>query len=237
MIDDLGRQQDSIDRQRERQRIRQRDERLAITQGCEQVLAAATPPLIIPDGEVVDGPTLCDYLQVSRTALLGITRRHRDELVRVGFQPSHDGRAKNLFSARAVLHICLLFTAGTSERANHVAGLLGVQRQPVRRTSGNPMATQVSSCNAILERAYTLISAVRERAPEDVWDLLEDHDRWQLQALIVALSALVPDDVPDLRRYLSDLGEARRSNEANEAFDAARGLALLIPVTHKEFEQ
>jgi hypothetical protein len=225
----------------EKRRKREREARLAITAGRTGVLAEMMPPLIIGDNELITSAQLCDYLKISRTTLLAIARRHQAELLSVGYQLPVDGRSPHHYSPRAILHVALLLDRKTSERATIIAKALGVDdstRRKVNVPAGTPKAMQhMSSCIAIMERAYTLIEFVHERDSQEVWELLEKQDRWQLQSLIIALAALIPDDVPGLQKFLTDLGAAQRTRDTKAEYDAARGLALLIPVPHRAVPQ
>lgn len=207
-------------------------ERLRLTEGRENVLAQMNPPITkdwLTSREVID------YLGVTRSSLRLNADYHFAELRSVGYQTGDQKGKVSLFSRRAVLHIALITRQGGSARADSIKQALGTFRD---RTATPPRLTRHERmCADLLNDAYKTVEAVHDHDPIEVWASLETMDRFDLQATVVALAALVPEDHPGLRKFLSRLGfDDLRAREvpAHPSRVAAAGLAVLIP--HREEE-
>ena len=219
----------------QRQRAqREMDARLQLTEGRDDLLAGPTfnPPLL-DNGRGMTTNQVCEWLSTNKATLLSITKNHETELRRVGFVPGHN-HMPNRFSRRAIMHVALLMRTPT-ERANQIKRRLGVPANVRRR------GAHTTSCAAMLPKALEVAEDVKETDPVEVWERLCAMDRWQLQAVIVALGTMVPANATDNQRlrYLTELGstiprEARLEERNPKWANAARGLALLVTATHDE---
>lgn len=203
---------------------RERRRRIEATKGQEDLLAQLDPPIV---ADYLTGAQVCEYLGISRSALLAITRAHREELKEVGFIAG-DPRTPSRFSRRAVLHVALILRVSTSARGREIKRALGMSDGTRESMPRQSQAAHVSACRAVLDRASEVAEAVQDIDPSEVWADLEGQDRWTLQAMIVALGAMLPLDQPGLRKHLNDLGRQTTSVDRQHTADA-RGLALLVP--------
>ncbi|PJE23627.1 MAG: hypothetical protein CK431_10245 [Mycobacterium sp.] len=201
---------------------RRRGARTRITRGREYVLADVHPEILRDD---LTANEVADYFGISRSTLLVTTRRHAEELQEVGFVPGA-GPKPSRYSRRSVMHLALIMRPATSKRANQIATALGVRRGTMGSVGLRvPLPEKVLECRALLARSYEVIEAVRQQDPIDVAAELSAMSKRDLQSMVVALSALVPIDTPDLRRWLAEMGS--RYTDADDS--SAMGLALLIP--------
>lgn len=209
-------------RARDQRESRERLMRLEITRGREYVLADIDPPLLRDD---LTGAEVSDYFNVSRSTVIGTARRHRTEMLEVGYQPGN----RAVFTRRAVLHVALLFHHQTSAKANEVAAALGVDRVPIIKPGPDaPSERRVRECRTLLRHAGEIAEAVQQESPQLLWEDLNALDDHTLRSLVVTLGALVPLDRPNIRQWLSDMG-ARLVEDQGTADASAIGLTLLIP--------
>jgi hypothetical protein len=200
--------------------------RWAATENHPNLLATLTPPLI---GERFDARQLRDYLQVSQTTLMRVVKYHHDEMLTLGYTPGGPTRRPTTYPPRAVLHIALIMRPGTSARADQIKKALN---QPTTPSPETVAQIHSHTCHRILSEAFTIAEAVQDLDPADVWHELRGMDRYDLQALAVALGALVPLDQNGLRGYLHKVGRdhLRERGQGSNGRDASvTGLAVLIP--------
>lgn len=191
--------------------------------------------------ELPTAPTVADvaaFYHVHRARIATLLWSHRDEFLSDGWRPEDDpGCAeRDTWTPEAVVRAALLLDAEFDDEALHldrpgtkpspvaaqVRFLLGRASLPVEYSSSPGRARQ---CGALHENAMRIAAHVHdEGAPSKLWAELQETERYELQALVVALAALVPLDQPDLTTWLKSLGGSRGEGSA-----VARGLMQLIP--------
>ena len=84
---------------------------------------------------------------------------------------------------------------------------------------------RLAQCAKLYHKAQTVVGDVHgEEGPARIWRDLQDTPRYELQSLVVALAAMVPDDQPGMGSYLCEV-----STRPGRPGSRERGLALLIP--------
>jgi hypothetical protein len=166
---------------------------------------------------------VCVYLGVSREMVFGITKRYGHELRSVGYIPG-TGSQRSAFTRRSVLHVAMLLPAKVGGRPRELREKLGVWTD--KKPAIHDMS-HMGSCRAAIEKAIETIDNVREIDPADVWTDLNRLDRWQLQAIVITLAAMIPDNltVRRLTAYLLDISSMHREGDPNPA----HGLLKLTP--------
>lgn len=217
--------------------LRARDERLAMTEGKGDLLLQLHPALY---DDRLTHLQVTSYLGITYSTLRALVRIHRDELQLAGYKPAAEAAAAR-FSRRAVLHLAMLLRPNASEQAVRIKKALGVY-VPTQASRNQRWAGHVTACKHLLAKAAETAEAVQDVDPQEVWADLCQLDRWQLQALVVALSAMVPIDKEGVFAYLASVGDAVEVADRTERADygkkghVARGLAQLIPATRSEYE-
>ncbi|WP_301119885.1 hypothetical protein [Mycolicibacterium fortuitum] len=194
----------------------------AVVMAVLEAAADGVQPSAIMPVEDVRG-----YFQVSQSALRAVTNAHYRELVDVGYQPSAGGRSSR-YKARAVAHLGMLMRPTSSRVARSIAEEFGLPVPPLpvgRAFSRN--SVHVNRCEQVMARAGDLAHQVRDDDPALVWSQLERMRRYELQALTVALAALLPVEAGGLGSWLADLPGAR--DRDGDAGPRANGLAMVLP--------
>jgi hypothetical protein len=166
-------------------------------------------------------PTRADvaaFFGISVGSLVTLLRWHRDEFIEDGWTAAGRSGA-DVWTDEAVVRAALLLTGVKSAVADEIRYLLDVDGLPVAFSSREH---RINQCEKVFESTMKIVGDVHgEASAVDIWRELQDMPRYDLQALVVALAALVPDDVPGLGEYLREL--------AGSGGSIAGGLALLIP--------
>lgn len=158
------------------------------------------------------------FFEIETAPLMTLLRWHRDEFNDDGWSQRFSADC-DTWTDQAVLRAALLLDGTDSAPAAEIRYLLDVSALPVAFSSRE---YRIRQCEKVFERAMAVIGDVHgESSPVGVWRELQDMPRYDLQALVVALAALVPDDVAGLGEFLRGLGGTQDS--------IAGGLALLIP--------
>lgn len=158
------------------------------------------------------------FFEIDPSSLVTLLRWHRDEFCDDGWSRQFS-RDRDAWTDQAVLRAALLLDGMDSAPAAEIRYLLDVSALPVAFSSRD---YRIRQCAKVFERAMAVIGDVHgDSSPVGVWRELQDMPRYDVQALVVALAALVPDDVAGLGEYLRELGGTQDS--------IAGGLALLIP--------
>jgi hypothetical protein len=167
-------------------------------------------------------PTIGDvaaFFGIDRGPLSTLLRTHRDEFHADGWRPHHPAnRDADLWAPQAIVRAGLLLEGTVAAQLRY---LLGQGDLPVvYSTSG----TRLNQCKALHEKANRIIEHVRDEGTDTLWRELQQTERYDLQALVVALAVLVPVDRPGLTSWLIAM-----SGSGGRRGSVARGLALLIP--------
>lgn len=141
--------------------------------------------------------------------------RHGDELRADGWD--HEA---GTFTRRAVLRLAMMFRSSTSLMASRIAKAAEDYHRLIKFTSS---PEQVRRADDTLSLAFDLVEQVHDDDPAEVWARLGKLDDYALKSAVVALSALVPEDLPVLGWL------ARLAPEGAMMNRAAMGLALLLP--------
>lgn len=207
-----------------RKRARVRRDELSLMVGVLEEMSAPTPP-----GQPCT-TDVAGFFDVDVALILSTVRSHHQEFARDGLWRDGDHR-EVVWSGRSVVRVGLLLAAEQDIRgfecpiAKELEYRLGEGDLPlVYSTSG----AHVASCKTSFERATEVVEAVRDTQPDEFWRDLQSKDRYQLQALVVTLAALVPPDRPDLAGWLTEL-PVPGADGVGKARSVAKGLALLIP--------
>lgn len=202
--------------QQARRRARQRRDKLASRVDVLDELRVGQAE------RLAKAPTIADvaaFFGISTASLVTLLRSHRDEFIEDGWTPANR-YGDDLWTDQAVVRAALLLDGVVkSAVAAEIRYLLDVEGLPVVFSSRD---YRIKQCEKVFERAMAVVGDVHgESSPVAVWREVQQMPRYELQALAVALAALVPDDVPGLGEYLRELAGKRDSSAA--------GLALLIP--------
>lgn len=204
-----------VAQQQARRRARQRRDKLASRVDVLDELRVGQAE------RLAKAPTIADvaaFFGISTASLVTLLRSHRDEFIEDGWTAANR-YGDDLWTDQAVVRAALLLDGAKSAVAAEIRYLLDVDGLPVAFSSRD---YRIKQCEKVFERAMAVVGDVHgESSPVAVWRELQQMPRYELQALAVALAALVPDDVPGLGEYLRELAGKRDSSAA--------GLALLIP--------
>lgn len=204
-----------VAQQQARRRARQRRDKLASRVDVLDELRVGQAE------RLAKAPTIADvaaFFSISTASLVTLLRSHRDEFIEDGWTASNR-YGDDLWTDQAVVRAALLLDGAKSAVAAEIRYLLDVDGLPVAFPTRD---YRIKQCEKVFERAMAVVGDVHgESSPVAVWRELQQMPRYELQALAVALAALVPDDVPGLGEYLRELAGKRDSSAA--------GLALLIP--------
>lgn len=197
-----------------------RTQRITASQGWEHIVD-------IEEGADLD--QTADYLGISKSALMTITRTYGDELREVGYLAGVGVRSA--MSRRAILHVAMLVRPNTSDVAKELRRQMGVWID--KKPHPNDVA-HIQRCRAALEKVMEVIVDVRDIAPEDLWKSLGKVDRWTLQALVMALATMVDDEATygDLTTYLTEISRITRWDKKNA--NPGHGLSKLAQPKKKE---
>ncbi|WP_204800990.1 hypothetical protein [Mycobacterium riyadhense] len=174
-------------------------------------------------------PTIVDvaaFFGIDSGPLTTLVRRFGDEFREDGWQPIHPDRPGcDLWTDEAMLRAALLLDTGVgakSEVAEQIRYHLGCGPLPLAFSTSD---SRLAQCARLYEKAQTVVGDVHgEQGPAEIWRDLQDTPRYELQALVVALAAMVPDDQQGVGRYLCEV-----STRPGQAGSRERGLALMIP--------
>lgn len=200
-----------------RQRARKRRDVLSRRIDVLDDVAAGHGATLPPQPSLED---VAEFLGVDRGPLTTLVRHYSDELRRDGWIPDDPRRpGVDRWTEAAVVRAALLLDVAVgcdSEVAACIRYHLGVERLPlIYEATGRRLA----QCARLWERAMATVGDVHgDEGRDEIWRTLQETPRYELQALVVTLAAMVPDDAPDRGRFLVDT-----------AGDRERGLALLVP--------
>jgi hypothetical protein len=173
-------------------------------------------------------PTIVDvaaYFGIDRGPLTTLVRHFGDELRHDGWQPHHPRRpGLDRWTDEAIVRAALLLdeVGCNSEVAAQIRYHLGQGELPLMFSATD---ARLKQCAALYERANAMVGDVHgDEGPQKVWRDLQHTPRYELQAMVVALAAMVPDDQPGVGSYLCDVAGRPGMEGGRE-----RGLALLIP--------
>lgn len=186
------------------------------------------------------GPAIADvaaFFHVPQMRIAALLWSHRDEFLGDGWRPENPSRPSlDVWSPRAIVRAALLLDAHLEDVAMHVEHpkfkpslvaaqirfLLGQSSLPLKYSTN---AARYRQCSALFEHAMRIAEHVHdEGSPGTLWAELQETERYDLQALVVALAALVPIDQPDVSSWLKEVGASREQGGA-----VWRGLANLVP--------
>ena len=89
-------------------------------------------------------------------------------------------------------------------------------------------AAHASRCTRHMRIAYGIAGAVHDAHPNMAWRQLDNLSRYEVQAVAIALAAMVPIDQPGLLDWVSKLGTFQ-----NGTSTIGLGLSRLIPAPAK----
>jgi hypothetical protein len=174
-------------------------------------------------------PTIVDvaaFFGIDRGPLTTLVRHFGDELRHDGWQPQHPNRpGLDRWTDESIVRAALLLDEAVGCASNVAAQIryhLGLDELPLVFSVTD---ARLKQCASLYARARALVGDVHgDEGPEKVWRDLQDTPRYELQAMVVALAAMVPDDQPGVGNYLCDV-----ASRPGMAGSRERGLALLIP--------
>lgn len=209
-----------VARRRERER---RNALVSRVDVLDELAAAVTDPL-------PSRPTIVDvaaFFGIDSGPLSTLVREYGDELREDGWQANRSGKPEvDHWTDEALIRAALLLETAVgckSHVAQQIRYHLGCGPLPLVFSTSD---TRLTQCAKLYEKAQTVVGDVHgEQGPADIWRELQNTPRYELQALVVALAAMVPDDQPGIGRYLCGVASPR----TGVAGKRERGLALLIP--------
>lgn len=209
-----------IARIRARQRINTLVSRVDV---LDEMSATGTPP-------VPTHPTIGDvarFFGVDRGPLTTLVRQYGEDFRRDGWRPNRlDGSKHDVWTDEAIIRAALLLDTEVgckSAVAEQIRYHLGYGPLPLCFSTSE---ARLAQCAELYHRAQIVVGDVHgEEGPEQIWRDLQDTPRYELQSLVVALAAMVPEDQPGVGRYLCEVASSR----PGVAGSRERGLALLIP--------
>lgn len=186
------------------------------------------------DGQVeflAGTPSIADvaaFFDIGVSAVKRLLRMFPDEFTRDGWTPPRSRTDKDRWTDRAVLRAALLLDEEIgSAPAAEIRYRLNVAALPVAFSNKDFRITQ---CEKVFAQAMEVVEDVHgESSPAAVWRRFQEMPRYELQALTVALAALVPDDAPGIGAFLRTIGGPQGR--------VAEGLAHLIPVRSALYER
>lgn len=175
-------------------------------------------------------PTIADvaaFFDIDTGPLSTLVRQYRDEFREDGWQPNRRGGAGvDQWTEEAVIRAALLLETGVGCKSYVAAQIryhLGCGPLPLAFSTTD---ARLAQCAKLYEKAQTVVGDVHgEQGPAEIWRELQSIPRYELQSLVVALAAMVPDDQPGVGRYLCEVASSRPRVVGSRE----RGLALLIP--------
>jgi hypothetical protein len=168
-------------------------------------------------------PTIGDvaaFYATSVGSLRALRNAHAEAFAADGWHPrSPDDPGSEQWTAPAALRVGLLLRSNPV--AEEIRYHLGQGELPVSYAT---TSHRIRQCQALHERTAEIVEHVREESPAELWRDLNTADRYQLQALVIALAALIPVDQPNLAHWLIEM-----SATPDEKGSVVKGLAMLIP--------
>lgn len=207
---------DAIAQRRMRMQRRKRDRRNALAANTD-ILDQFEPAV----GEVVTQVEVAELLGVTPwgTTLRNVLTRHGDELLDDGWDDVRD-----TFTRRAVVRLALIMR---SDKAKAIAEAAGARYRVIAFDDSATRLRHVRRCQAVFDQALELAERVKDEDPAEVWQTLNGLDRYTLQAVIVALGALLPLEQPGLLSWLTALPSRNAVGQSRGL--AASGLAMIVP--------
>ncbi|AYQ98539.1 hypothetical protein SEA_REPTAR3000_54 [Mycobacterium phage Reptar3000] len=172
--------------------------------------------------QIVTTDELCEALRIVPEALRNMMRKHRQELIDAGYNPEDGG----WFTREAVMRVALLLRPTTSPIAGQIAEAAGVKYARITFGGGGAHA---SRCSAIIDQAVDVAQRVHEECPAELWHDLTKMNRYELQALTVALAAMVPIDTASKNELLGWVASLADNNDPRTKSGIPAGMAQLIP--------
>ncbi|WP_232491358.1 hypothetical protein [Mycobacterium dioxanotrophicus] len=173
---------------------------------------------------------VASFYGVHPRAVVTVLRRHREEFESDGWRENDPhGRCGDYWPDEAVVRAGLLLER--SAVADQLRHLLGQGKLPLVYSLSD---TRINQCQRLYRKAMTVVGDVHDLSPDELWHSLQQTDRYELMALVVALAALIDDETPSPGRWLRGL-----STPTGKRKDGSirRGLALLIPVRQNTDER
>lgn len=206
-----------------RQRARKRRDVLVSRVDVLDELYNAGETTLPAQSTIVD---VAAFFGIDRGPLTTLVRHYSDELRADGWQPNHPGKPElDLWTDESIVRAALLLdkaVACKSEAAEQIRYHLGQGELPLVFSTTD---ARLEQCARLYHRAQTVVGDVHgEQGPAKIWRDLQDTPRYNLQSLVVALAAMVPDDQPRPGSYLCEV-----STRPGQPGSRERGLALLIP--------
>lgn len=168
-------------------------------------------------------PSIADvaaFFDIGASTLSRLLRTFPEEFAHDGWTAPGSRGGKDRWTDRAVVRAALLLDDVQSVPAAEIRYLLGVDALPVAFCSRD---RRIKQCEKVFADAMAVVEDVHgESSPVEVWRRFQEMPRYELQALAVALAALVPDDVPGMGAFLREIG--------GQHGHVAEGLAQLIPL-------
>lgn len=200
-----------------RQRARERRDTLSARVDVLDELACAEQVEALVGHVALDD--VADFFDVDPSVLRTLLRKYGDEFARDGWTAARSRYGTDAWTDRAVVRAALLLDDVASERAAEIRYRLDVAALPVAFSS---RGVRIKECERLFAQAMEAVAQVQgETSPETFWRGVQEMPRYELQALAVALAALVPTDVP-IGGFLRDIGGPQRR--------VAEGLAQLVPL-------
>lgn len=168
------------------------------------------------------------FFDIDHGPLQTLLRHWHEEFVSDGWQPGTLFAPQvDSWTDRAMIRAALLLEDGESEAADEIKYLLDQRDLPLAYSA---RGHRIAECSALFEDAMSLVGAVHgDASAEVVWRHLQDMPRYDLQALVVALAAMVPDDAEGIGSYLREISGRNGG--------VAHGLTLLIPRPSRLFQR
>ncbi|MFA5707786.1 hypothetical protein [Mycolicibacterium sp.] len=162
------------------------------------------------------------FYGVPSRAVHKVLQRHREEFISDGWSDTDPyGRPHDFWTDQAVVRAGLLLEG--SAVAAQLRHLLGEGTLPLVYSLSD---TRINECQQLYRKALVVVGDVHDLSPDELWHNMQQTDRYELMALVVALAALVDYDKPSPGTWLRAL-----STPTGKPKDGSvrRGLALLIP--------
>lgn len=207
-----------------RQRERQRRNLLSLRVDVLDELTAAGGQRLPAQPAIGD---VAEFFGIDSGPLSTLVRAYGDELRQDGWQPRRPGKPEvDLWTDEAIIRAALLLDTAVGCKslvAEQIRYHLGCAALPLAFSTSDGRLAQ---CAKLYEKAQTVVGDVHgEQGPAEIWRALQNTPRYELQSLVVALAAMVPDDQPGVGRYLCEVASSRPGITGSRE----RGLALLIP--------
>lgn len=200
-----------------RQRARKRRDVLVSRVDALDELYTTDRPALPAQPTIVD---VAAFFGIDRGPLTTLVRHYGDELRADGWQPDHPGIPElDLWTDESIIRAALLLdraAACKSEAAEQIRYHLGQGELPLVFSTTD---ARLEQCAKLYHRAQTVGGDVHgDEGPAKIWRDLQDTPRYDLQSLVVALAAMVPDDQP--RPGASTCAKFRRGGDSQVAASA-----------------